>query len=442
MIHRLPKLSITRVLLTLLCLISTSTSAPALAEDKVKTKHYADINTQRRQAVGQRCATKLEAAQAQFEKGKWSAAEHTLITAGAKICASSYERSQRWNYLAYVYVSQQKYREALTSYLKVLDEENTDPGMKVSTYHSLAQLYFQLEDYSNAARYTERWMQASKQVDAATKALLAQTYYQLGRKKESLRYLNQAIAEYQDRGELPPENWWALQSLLYADSGKNSQALEPMKQLIKHYPNYRYWYHLGGIFSELEKNVEHLVSSEVIYLAGAMDKERELVSLAYLYLGAEVPYRSAQILDTGFKAGDIHPNRKNLELLGAAWQQAGEGEKARSTLEKAARLSGKGDIYLRLANVYLDLGNNKKAAGSAQQALTKGGLNKPGSAYLLLGTAQLNLQCFPAAISAFTKALNYKASAKTAQQWLNYSRSEKERREQLRRAGAVFSECQ
>ena len=445
--------------LFLLTLLLASTATPALAahaEKADKQSKYANAATRRRQAVGQRCAKKLEAAQRAINAEQWSQAEQVLTLAGEKYCTTSFEKSQVWNYLGYTHFSQQHYRRAVEAYLRLLDEPAAEMKMKVSTYNTVAQLYFQLEDYASAAQFLERLLKASASVDpqaggvhkadaqiadAQTRALLAQAYYQLDRKKDALAYIKQAINDYQHRDKIPPEAWWSLQSLLYFEQEQYRQALPVLKQLIKHYPRYRYWHQLGGLYGQLNKNIERLVATEIVYLAGALNKERELVSLAYLYLGANTPYRAAVTLDTAINNGQVAANAKHLELLGQAWQQAGEGDKARPALEKAAALSGEGKTYAQLAGVYLDIGDNVKAVTAAQNALQKGKLKRPGAVQLVLGNAQLNLHCYDKAVEAFEQAGKYKAAVVNAKQWLNYARAEGERVKGLREAGAKLAGC-
>ena len=414
--------------------------------DKVaKKSQYASAITRKRQAVGRLCAVKLEAAQEAIAAQQWSRAERVLNAAAGKHCATSFEKSQVWNYLGYVYFSRQNYPQSLVIYLKLIDEPEVERKMKVSTFNTVAQLYFQLEDYTNAAEFLERWIEAltadGQAGDPQTKALLAQAYYQLDRKQASLRYVGEAIGDYRAKGKLPPESWWSLQSLLYFEQQQYRLALPVLKQLITHYPRYRYWHQLGGLYGELDEDMERLVATEIVYLAGALNKERELISLAYLYLGANTPYQAAKILDTAINNGSVGSTGGHLELLGLAWQQAGEGKRARPVLEKAATLSGQGNIYAQLASVYLDIGDSASAVAAARNAIDKGELKKPGFLQLVLGNAQLNLHCYDHAAKAFEQAGKYRAVATKAGQWLDYAQAEGERVKELQAAGADLPAC-
>ena len=410
------------------------------------SQRYANARTRKRQSVSRVCATKLEAAQKAIEQEQWPSAEITLLSAAKKRCSSSFEKSQVWNYLGYVYFSQENYDRAIATYLKLTKETDAEDKLKISAYYAIAQLYFQREDYANAAHFIEHWIndpQLSRvqAVDPQTKILLAQAYYQLKKTTAALRLLQPAIRDYKATGRIPPEGWLTLQSQLYFSQKQYSRALPVLKYLILHYPRYRYWQQLGGLYQQLGKNVAQLVSSEVIYFAGALSKERELLALAYLYLGAKTPYLAAKILERGLRDKRIQDSHKHWELLGLAWQQAGEDKKALPVLERAAKLSGKGKTFARLANIYLGLGENRHAVKAAKNALHKGELKRASSTHLVLGNAQLNLHCYDAAAAAFKQASKYRASAKNARQWLNYTQAEKERVKQLREAGADVPSC-
>lgn len=412
----------------------------ALAAEGEERK-YENAKTKKRAAVGQQCGKKLEQAQEALEAEKWSQAQSLLKASVGGACSSSYEKSQVWNFLAYASYSMNNLSAAIANYKKVLDEPGADERMKTSVYYSIAQLYFATENYSGAARYLETWMKQSTVVGADAKVLLAQAYYQLDRKNDALRLVNEGIAEWQSKGNLPKENWWGLQRVLYYDKKDYRQVAGILKKLIKHYPKHSYWRQLGGMYGELNQDMNQLVTMELGYLAGKMNKERELLGLSYLFMGADAPYLAARTIDRGMNDGIIKKNAKNMELLGQAWQQAQDGVKARSALEQAASLSNKGAIWARLAGVYLDIGEDKKAVRASRNALNKGGLKRSDITYMVLGNAQMNLHCYQEAAGAFQKAARDERSANYANRWIEYVNREGARRKQLRDMGASIDGC-
>lgn len=418
-----------------------SRSGAHAAEDPDSASKYEKAKTKRRHAVGQQCGKKLEQIQAELEGERWSQARSLLTGALDSACKSSYEKSQVWNFLAYTYYSMDSFREAINSYKKVIAEPETDERMKTSVYYSIAQLYFAVEDYKNAAYFLETWMKESDVIGADGKVMLAQAYYQLNRKTDSLRFVGEAIDDWQKGGKIPKENWWGLQRVLYYEKKDYRRVVEVLKKLIKHYPKYSYWRQLGGMYGELDQDINQLIANEVLYLGGAELKEKELLGLAYLFMGADSPYLAAKVVEKGIKDSVIQVTAKNMEFLGQVWQQAQEGEKARAALEQAAKLSDQGKIWARLAGVYLDIGEDAKAVRASRNALNKGGLKRNDLTYMVMGNAQLNLNCYNEAIKAFEKAAEDKRSSKFADKWIEYSRREGSRRGKLIEMGAKIEGC-
>ena len=413
----------------------------AQAAEKKEQRKYDKAKTKKRSSVSQKCGGKLEQAQLELEAERWSQAQSILKDSLGSACASGYEKSQVWNFLAYTYYSRDNIKQAINSYKKVLAEPETDERMRASVYYSVAQLYFVSEDYANAAKNLEIWMKEATVVGADGKVLLAQAYYQLSRKRDSLRLLSAVIKEWLDKGKTPKENWWGLQRVIYYENKNYKQTLAVLKKLVKHYPKYSYWRQMGGMYAELKQDINQLVSTELVYLAGNTDKERELMSLAYLFIGADAPFLAARVVEKGFKDKLIEKTEKNMEFLGHAWQQAQDGSKARPVLEEAAKLSDKGAIWARLAGVYLDMGEDKKAVRASRNALNKGGLKRKDLTYMVLGNAQLNLHCYKDAAQAFEKATMDKRSARFASKWITYAGNEGKRRKQLQQMGANIAGC-
>ena len=217
-----------------------------------------------------------------------------------------------------------------------------------------------------------------------------------------------------------------------------------LEKLVKHYPKWTYWKQLGGMYGEREREMDRLVSTELIYLNDQLNKESEVMSMAYMYLGAEVPYRAAKIIDKGMQDGYVERSSKNLEVLGTAWYQARDLDSAVSALEAASEKADTGNLQARLAGIYLDLGRDKDAYRAATRASKKGGVKRPDTNYLVMGNALVNLNCFNDAISAFKKSLKNakdKKAMKYPRQWIKFSESEGSRLQKLRDVGLKIRAC-
>lgn len=410
------------------------------AQGEEQERKYDDVKTRQRQAVGQQCGKALEGVQALTEAESWAQAQSALQAASGA-CKTSYEKSQVYNFLGYVLYSQDKYREAVQAYTNMIREPEADQQQVINTRYTVAQLYLILEDYPAAIRELEAWMKVSPNVNADAKVLLAQAYYQTNRKNDALRLVEEAIREQESKGVLPKEGWWSLQRVIYYEKDDYKRVVEILKKLIKHYPSFSYWRQLGGMYGELNQELNQLVATEVTYLAGDLDQERQLISLAYMYMGAGAPYMGARIIEKGMKEGKIKRTGENLEVLGLAYQQGNDSKRALPVLEEAAKAAGKGSLYARLSGVYLDLDENEKSVAAARNAISRGGVDRIDITYMNLGNALINLHCYDDAIKAFRQAANSERSAKYARQWIEFAEKEGDRRSKLIESGAKIQGC-
>ncbi|MGD9659867.1 MAG: tetratricopeptide repeat protein [Porticoccaceae bacterium] len=427
-----------KAMATLLLPLAIASGSVFGAEEK--ERKYDDVKTQQRQAVGQKCGKVLEGVQELTEAENWAQAQRTLEGALGS-CTTSYEKSQVYNFLGYVYYSLDRYKDAVNTYKKMINEPEVDERQAINTRYTVAQLYLVLEDYPAAARELEAWMRVSPIVGSDAKVLLGQAYYQMGRKSDALKLVEEAINEQEAKGNLPKEGWWSLQRVIYYERNDYKRVVDILKKLIVHYPSFSYWRQLGGMYSELNQSVNQLVATELTYLAGNLDQEKQLVSLAYMYIGAEAPFMGARIIEKGMKEGKIARTGENLEVLGLAWQQGADSKKALPILEEAAKASGKGSLYARLSGVYLDLDQNEKSVAAARNAIKRGGVKRIDMTYMNLGNALINLHCYNDAIAAFRNAAKDDRSAKYARQWIDYAEKEGDRRSKLIESGAKISGC-
>ncbi|MEJ2443395.1 MAG: tetratricopeptide repeat protein [Exilibacterium sp.] len=346
---------------------------------------------------------------------------------------NQYELAQLYNYFGFVYYSLENYKQAIKYYKLVIDQSPQIPeGLELGTLYTIAQLYFVLEDYRNAIVALDKWMAASPIVGADAYVLKAQGHYQLEQKEQSLKAVNKGIALYEEKGKVPKENWLSLQRALYYDKGDNKKVIEILEKLVRHYPKITYYKQLAGMYGAVNREKDQMHMLEATYLIGGLEKEKELLNLAYLLMGEEVPYKAAKIIDEGIKAKVIEDTSKNLDLLATAWRLAQEIDKSIPEMEKAAKKSENGDLYARLAGVYLDSDQNEKALDAGGKALKRGSIKRPDQLYIVTGMARANIGKFNDAIKDFKQAAKDKRSRRFAKQWIQFCESEIKRKRQLK----------
>lgn len=385
-----------------------------------------------RESVGKKLGKVHEAAEVE----NWNAALAALRDMEkGKDKYNGYETAQMYYFYGFVYYSMGRYKDAISAYQNVLrqGQENLPVSLEVGTLLTIAQLYFVTENYDQALNYLNRWFAAAdpSQITADSYALRSQAYYQKGDQGKALQDINTAVSMYEKEGKVPKENWYGLQRFFYYEKNDYKSVANVLEKLVKHYPKGEYYKQLSGMYGELKREKDQLHMMEAAYIAGALEREKELLNMAYLFMGHDLPYKGAKVIQKGIDEKKIKSTSKNLEVLAQAYQQAQELQKAIPNLQGAAKLSDKGEIYARLAAIYLDLDKNKESVEMGAAALRKGQVKRPDQLQVVMGMANTNLKRYDQALKHFEVARKDKRSRKSADQWMNFVESEKEREEQL-----------
>jgi hypothetical protein len=405
-------------------------SSAVAQEEKKKPQE-----TRRTPALRNKVYEKLAEAQVMAEEKDWKGAEKVLssmIEAGGKKALNSYELANVYNLYAFIYYSQEDYVRALKAYENVVSQPDIPLAMEINTRYTIAQLYFVQEDWGKGISALKQWFKATENPPASAYILLSQGYYQLKDYDQSLANVNIAIDMYKAKDKVPKEQWYNLARFLYFDKDDVTNAVLVLEELLKYYPKKQYWVQLSHMYGEQKKESEQLAAMDAAYVQDMLDKGSDQITMAYLYLNAEVPYSAAKVMDKGIKNESIDPTSKNYEILGNSWRQAQEIKKAIPAMELAAAKSDSGELYARLGNVYLDGDQFKKAITSINKGLSRGGVKRSDTARLVLGMAYFNDKQYKNARKAFETARKDERSEKYANQWLRYLNSELDRQKKLK----------
>ncbi|WP_413663569.1 tetratricopeptide repeat protein [Microbulbifer sp. CNSA002] len=409
-------------------------SAPFASAQAQEQKKPSKQKTRKVPAMREAAYKKLEKAQEAADAEDWPAALVALKEMdAAKKRFNGYEIAQMYNFFGVVYYSTERYKEAIPYFKKVLDqgEKNLPVALEVGTLFTLAQLYFVTEDYKQAINYLNQWFKVSDRITADSYALRATAYNQLGNQDKALADINIAVSMYEKEGKVPKENWYGIQQFIYFERTDYKKVAGVLENLVKYYPKPVYYTTLAAMYGELKREKDQLHMMEAAYLAGALEKDRDLLNMGYLFMGHEMPYKGAKVIAKGIQEKKIPRTAKNLETLAQAYQMAQELQKAIPQLEAAAKLSDKGEIYSRLAGIYLDLDQNEKAISMGKKALAKGGIKRVDQLHIVMGMANANLKRYDAALKSLKLARKDERSEKFANQWISFVEGEQEREKQL-----------
>ena len=411
-------------LITSVMLLGSAGVAFAQQKSEKKTKETV--------AMSQAVYEKLTEIQEMIESKDYASAQRLIDDLKTKKGLSEYELAQVYNISGYSYYLQERYDDAIRAYDQMLAQAELPEALTLSTLKTKAQLQFTQADYEGALVTVRELLKAVTEPSADVLMLEGQALFQLTRYDEALTPIKAAIDLYRSQGQIPKENWLLLLRVIYFEQKDYESMIDVVKELIVYYPKDTYILTLAGIYSELGDTKRQLALTEVLYEKGLINTASNVTNLANLYLLHGLPYKAAVVLDKEINAKIVDANERTLRLLSQAWYQAREDEKAIPPLKQAAEMSDDGELYVRLAQAYINLEQWDQAATAVQRGLKIGGLKRVDTANIMLGMALFNQKRLEQARRAFASAAKFDRSKRAASQWIAYVDSEIKRRDLLK----------
>ena len=454
---------------------SAQTEADRAREERNKRDGQ---KTKKSQAVSKSVYEKITRAQEIMEAGDNEGALKILTALRSSSKLSEYEQQNVLNYLGFVYYNMEDFPRAMRAYEDMLKIPSIEEQMRKTTTYTLAQLNTMEENYKKSISLIEQYFRLETNPPPAAHILYAQNLYQLERYKEMIPPIETAMVndirrqkaarqlaleKAQDafkkaRGEeeipaaraelekatkrantepLIKEDWYVLLNFAYFQQENFSKVRDIQKTLLLHYPKKRYWFSLAGAYTELGEDEKLIYAYDAAHTQKMLEKSAEFVTMAQLYMQAEVPSKAATLLDQEIKNGRVDKNEKNYRLLSQAFTLAAEDEKAIPALKEAAKLSDEGEMDLRLGNAYLNLAMYGDCVKSVRAGLKKGKIKSPDNAQISLGMCLYNEKEYEDAIDAFKAASKTNRSRRISGQWISVIESDIERNRQIELAEAA-----
>ena len=359
----------------------------------------------------------LSAIQKLMEDKKYDDALSKLNDLLPRIKRNDYETAVAYQTGAYIYLAQDKYKESLPWLKKAADLDALPDQVQQQVLLTLAQIYATLDQYQDAINILQDWFKKEKDPPANALMLAATSYYSLNKLKEALPYVARAIK----KSDKPQESWYNLYMGVSYELGDIKGTASILEKMITYWPDKaKYWQQLSSVYLQLNEDSKALSTMALAYRHGLLTKESDILNLARLYLNADEPYEAGKVMEEAFAKKQIKDSQENLNLLVTCWTAARETDKALAVLATAAAKAKDGDLYLKAALLNYQQAKWDATVDNAQKALDKGGLKKPGDAWLLMGNALAESHHYKEALNAFNKAADFADSRKRAVQWIKY----------------------
>ena len=419
---------------TFLCSALFSGIIHAQGRGSEQQSEAAQQETRKTPAMRERVYSRLSEAQACADEDDMPCARELLDRVRQMSNLNSYEIAQMWNFYAFIYFSQDNYREAIRAYENVLQQVDLPLGLETTTIFTLTQLYFQEERFEDSLAMLERWFVLTPTPAPDPYVLKAQIYYSLERFREGIEPVRTAIQVAMDQERELRENWYRLLNVFYYELEEYPNVIGVLTTMIEMWPKREYFIQLSAMYGQEGDEGRQLGLFETAYEAGWLLRSSEIVNLSQLLLQADIPYKAAKILEKGLEDGIVESTESNWRVLAQAWQLAQEDEEAIPALSRAAGLADDGVLDIRLAQSHQNLAQWQNCADAARSGMRKGDLRRLDQANMILGACLFELGEFDAARNAFGDAEKDSRSRTGARSWMRYVDAEEDRERQLEQA--------
>jgi hypothetical protein len=401
-------------------------SALVLAPQAAQAQDKKDEKKKEAPKVSPKVAKPLKAAQDAMGQNDWDTALAKTLEAKALPELTEQDKYQIEEFLSYIYLKKQDYKNAAAAYDALLASGLLPPEQLVERLKVATPLNFQIQNYPKAIEYGNRWIEAAGAPVPDAESLVAQAYYIQDDFPNALKHAQAAIDSARAAGQPVKEAW--LQIKLGAQNEADDQAgvAATLAELVQEFPNHKYWEQLLGVTQQVDETDDRVTLNlyRLMLEVDALRRDSDYVEMAQLAMEAGVPGDAVKVLDKGFtnKVLEQEDVARRRSLLQEAKTAAAADQKSLPTLDSEARNAKTGEADVGLGTAYLSYDQYDKAVEALKRGLQKGSVKRPDEAQLLLGAALLKLNQQDEAVKAFEAVPDSSKYARVANLWELYAK--------------------
>lgn len=368
--------------------------------------------------MGERAFRRFERIQELFSENRY---QETLTAVQSYLATdlNPYEQAMGEQIYGFTLISLDRLNEAVPRFEKAIELNALPNNAHFSMMRSLAQLYASREEWQKSIDMMTQYLRYQPTPSPEDSIMMAQNYAQMNRYREALPWVDRAIAE---GGAKAQESWYQLKLAIYFELKDYRGALPVLKVLASRWPNkLTYWETMAGAHQELNQDADALAALMTAYDGGLITTQPKLLNLVRMSMYLDLPYQGGQILSRAIEAGQVEANAANLRLLLQAWTSAREYNRAGAVIDRLAPMTGEGDLFVQKARLMMEQNEWQPTVDAARQAIELGNVDKPGSAWLMIGIAEMELGNLREARRAFQQAQEFDANTRRqAREWQRF----------------------
>jgi tetratricopeptide (TPR) repeat protein len=320
--------------------------------------------------------------------------------------------------LGFAHSSKSDYANAAKAFAKAIALKALPQQQHQQLQFNLGQLYVVAGQHDEGIKTLQDYIAgACTPPPAEAHIFLANALIERKRYKDAVPQIDLALS----KAKAPNQSWLEMKLAVNYELKDFKACAASLVQLIGIAPTKPdYWKQLSTMFFEMKEDVEAVAVLAVAERQGFIDKPTERKNLYNVYMMLDLPFKAGLLLQDAIDKNLVPANEENLESVANAWINARESARAEASLKKLASASEKGEFYYKLGAMYGDDERWKESRDMLAKSLQKGGIKRPGEAWMRVAVAEHNLKNTSAAVAALQKAMGYEDSRKQAAAWLRH----------------------
>lgn len=380
------------------------------------------------QAVSERVGRNIMAAFELYEEDEAREAIQVLRDTNSR---NDFDRAYVARFMGNLLASEDELEEAITQLRRAVEFDNLSFNDHGGAIRLLADLNLQSENYEEAIRRYQQWVQFTGELDPEVFMRMANAHLEMKNYEQVIPFARKAIAHQ----ETPNRNPYVLQVAAFYETQQIARAIEVLEEGLELMPGEGRWWGQLGMFYLLEEDGDKaLATMEIAYIAGFLSRENDFRALVQMYSNRGIPYRAATTMDRHIESGDVEASARNYSIAARSYHSAREFNEAAELYTQAIAAAeddeDRRDYHRRRGDALLFADRYSDAArafSSALQFMDRDD-STSGRVYMSLAEAHFYAEQYSDALTAAQNATRYDDHRRNAESWAGYIRTTAERR--------------
>jgi hypothetical protein len=344
--------------------------------------------------INKEVAKAITEAKKQVERKRWDAALAGLQTAERSPQKSDYAEYKIQEFKGYVLTQQRKYTQAAPIFAKLGTSGQASVQERSRHLKTAAQMYLQEGQYKNAAAAANSGLKLSR-ADHQLLELAGQARYMAGDFSAAAAALERLVSRTREQRKTPDEDWLELLLNAHYKLGDQEKIAATWEALLRYHPKQEYWRNVLARRTAKEHSEQlELGYRRLMFDVGLLKEPRDYEELAMNAIDAGAAEEAVRLLTSGIESGALAgAERARFErMLAYARAEAAKSRVDVAQLSKDAERASSGQPSVEVGRAFLGQQEYDRAIAALRRGLTKGKLEDPASARVLLGIAYLKKQ--------------------------------------------------